>query len=521
MSTTSTSSTSSSSTTTTNYSRITGLSSGLDIDSMVSSLMKAARVPLDKLEQKKQTLEWQQEDYRTLNTALYNFKTTASDTRLERTFLARDAASSNESAATATAAANATDGTYNIKVNQLATGVSKASTAALTSGKNSSGNSLTLFDQFTEFGSRGYSSTDDITVTINGTALTFDLDVDNLTTVASKINEADLGVAASYDSTRNRFFLNSDSTGSAAETTITDSANLFSTGTNNSILKLNIDDGVSYKGQNASIDFGDATGLESSTNAITVNGITLNLKSADISKNSTTITVTRDVDAVVASITKFIDSYNTTLKTLYDKLTEERDPDYPPLTDAQKDEMSDSDITKWEEKAKSGLLRNDTMLKNVISNLRTTVTGVVKGIGAYTSLSSIGIASESYDTNGQMVIDEDALREALAADPDAVKELFANSSTVSSQKGIAVKLYTTTVNGISYLADKAGSDSTTSTVDSSYIGKQLTKLSDEIDDWETKLDKKEDKYYAKFSSMEQTIYLMNTQTSWLTSMLSS
>ncbi len=520
MTTTSTSSTSSSSksSATVNYSRITGLSSGLDIDSMVSSLMKAERVPLDKLEQKKQTLEWQQEDYRTLNTALYDFKTNAFDIRLERTFLARDAASSKESSATATAGANATDGTYDIIVNQLATGVSKASTAALASGKNTSGSSLTLFDQFTEFSSRGFSSTDNITVTINGTALTFDLDVDNMTTVASKINEADLGVAASYDSTLNRFFLNSDSTGSDAEITITDSANFFSKGTNTSILNLNINDGESYNGQDASIDFGDATGLVSASNAITVNGITLNLKAA----GSTTITVTRDVDAVVNSITKFIDSYNTTLKTLFDKLEEERDPDYSPLTDAQKEEMSDSDITKWEKKAKSGLLRNDSMLKNIINNLRTTMTGVVKGIsGTYTSLSSIGIASESYDKNGQLVIDEDALREALTADPDAVKELFTNSSTLSSQQGIAAKLYKTTTSGISYLADKAGSDSTTSTVDSSYIGKQVTKLDDEIDDWEKKLDKKEDRYYAKFSKMEQTIYIMNTQTSWITSMLSS
>jgi len=515
-STSSTSSSSSSSSTTTNYSRITGLSSGLDIDSMVSSLMRAERVPLDKLEQKKQTLEWQQEDYRTLNTALYDFKTNAFDVRFERTFLARDAASSDESAATATAGANATDGTYNIVVNQLATGVSKASTAALASGKNASGNSLTLFDQFTEFSSRGFSSTDNITVSINGTALTFDLDVDNLTTVASKINQADLGVAASYDSTLNRFFINSDSTGSAAEITITDSANFFSTGINTSILNLSINDGESYNGQDASIDFGEATGLVSASNAITVNGITINLKAA----GSTTITVTRDIDAVVDSITKFIDSYNTTLKTLYDKVVEERDSDYPPLTDAQKNEMSDSDISKWEKKAKSGLLRNDSMLKNIISNLRTTMTGVVKGIsGAYTSLSSIGIASESYDTNGQLVIDEDALREALTADPDAVKKLFTNSSTVSSQQGIAAKLYKTTVSGISYLADKAGSDSSTSTFDSSYIGKQLTKLSDEIEDWETKMDKKEDKYYSKFSSMEQTIYLMNTQTSWITTML--
>lgn len=515
--TSSSSNSSSSSSSSANYSRISGLSSGMDIDSIVSKMMTAERIPLDKLEQKKQTLEWQQEDYRTLNTALYDFQTTAFDTRLERTFLAKNAASSNASAATATAGANAADGTYNIKVNQLATGVSKASTTALANGKNTDGSSLTLYNQFkAEFDARSVLETANITVNINGTDLEFDLDSDNMTTVASKINQANLGVTASYDSNLNRFFLNSNSTGSDAKITITDSTNFFSTGSNNSILNLNINDGISYNGQNASIDFGEATDLVSAANSITVNGITLNLKGV----GSSTITVTRDTDAVVDSITKFVDAYNKTLSTLYSKVQEERDPKYPPLTDAQKDEMSDSEITKWEKKAKSGLLRNDSILKNVINDFRSTMSGIVKGIdGAYKSLSSIGIKSESYDKNGQLVIDKDALREALTKDPDAVKELFTNSSTVNSEQGLALGLYKTTTNGISYLAGKAGSDSSTKTVDSSYIGKRLTKINVEIEDWEKKLDDKENRYYDKFTTMESIIFKMNAQSSWLTTML--
>ena len=523
MTTTSTSSTSS---TTTNYSRITGLSSGLDIDSMVGTMMTAERVPLDKLEQEKQNLEWQQEDYRSLNTTLFDFKADAFDARLESTFLARAASSSNESAATATAGASATDGTYDITVTQLATGVSKGSQAELAIGKED-GNSLTLYEQFSEFSSspRNLSSTDTITVNINGEDLTFDLDVDNLSTVASKVNEADLGVTASYDSALNRFFLNTTSTGSDSKIIITnDSANLFSNDdidvSIDSILKLNINENDSTNiGHDASIDFGDAIGLVSSSNSITVNGITLNLKEENA---SSTITVTRDIDAIIDSVTEFVDAYNKTLSTLYDKVQEERDSDYKPLTDAQKDEMSDTEIEKWEEKAHSGLLRKDSMLKSIINNYRSAVTSVVKGIdGEYDSLSAIGIASEAYDNSGQLVIDEDDLREALTADPDAVKRLFTTSSTTDNRDGIAVRVYEATVNGISYLADKAGSDSSTSTVDDSYIGTRLTKVNDEIEDWETKLDDKEDQYYAKFTTMESIIYKMTVQSSYLTSMLSS
>jgi flagellar hook-associated protein 2 len=487
-------------------------------------MMKTARIPLDKLQQQKQTLEWQQADYRTINTALVDFETNGFDTRFERTFLARNAASSNESAATATAGANSTDGTYNITVNQLATGVSKASTAALASGKDTSGNTLTLFDQFTEFGSRGFQSTGNITVNINGTDLQFDLDSDTINTVVSKINEANLGVTASYDSSQNRFFLNSNSTGSDAKIAITSDTSGFisnlGSDDNTSILKLSINQGadVSYTGQNASIDFGDAKGLVSAANAITVNGITLNLKGAD----SSTITVTRNTDGVVDSITKFVDAYNKTLSILTTKVQEKYNKDYPPLTDAQKKAMSESQINEWNAKAKSGLLRTDEKLKSIINSFRYTTSGYVKGIdGAYNSLSSIGIKTQANDQSGKLFIDKDALREALTKDPDSVKHLFTNASTADNEQGIAAKLYKTTVDGVSYLVGKASSDSSASMVDNSYIGKQITKLGTQITDWEKKLKTTENKYYAKFTAMETTIYKLGAQSSWLNTMLGS
>ncbi len=503
------------------YSRISGLSSGMDIDAIVSKLMRAERVPLDKLEQNKQTLEWQQADYRSLNTTLNEFRTNLSDARLERTFLVRNADSSDTRAATASAAANAIDGTYSIKVNQLATGVSKASTAPLPTGKKADGSSLTLFEQFPQFADRGYAAGDTISVTINDQELQFQLGVDNLTTVASTINQADLGVVASYDSKLNRFFINTTTTGSDASIAITaDAAGLFAnlgTDDNTSMLKLSLNQGagVSYHGQNASVDFGDATGLVSASNAITINGITLNLKGEGI----TNITVTRNIEGVIDSISKFVDSYNKTLKTLYDKVQEERDPKFPPLTTAQKEEMSESQVADWEKKAKSGLLRSDGQLKSLINSFRSMTNTAVYGLdGAYKTLSSIGIKSEAYDKSGQLIVDKDALRKALSDDPDAVKKLFTNASQDANQQGIAARLYQKTLDGITYLADHAGSTTTTGTVDSSFIGKRISKLSDQIENWETKLEKKEERHYAKFTKMEQAIYKMNMQSSFVSMM---
>lgn len=508
----------------TNYSRVSGLSSGMDIDAIVSKMMRAERLPLDKLEQKKQTLEWQQADYRSLNTILNEFRTNAYDTRLERTFLARNADSSNTGVAAVSAAANAIDGTYSIKVNQLATGVARASTIDLPSGKTADGSSLTLFEQFeAEFTARGYGAEDKISVTINGKELQFDLGNDNLTTVASIINQADLGISAAYDSKMNRFFLNTTATGSEAKISITaDAAGLFANlgeGENEkSMLNLSLNQGMSYTGQNASIDFGDAQGLTSSSNSITVNGITLNLKG----EGSTSITVTRNIEGVIDSISKFVDSYNKTLKTLYDKVQEERDPKFPPLTAAQKEKMNDSEIAAWEKKAKSGLLKTDGQVKNLINGLRSAVSTAVSGLdGPYKTLSSIGIKSEAYDKSGQLVLDEDALRKALSDDPDAVKKLFTNASKDKNEQGIAVKLYQSALDGISYLAGQAGSASTTETIDSSLIGKKLSKLSSEIKNWETKLIKKEDQHYQRFTQMEKAIFKMNAQSSWLMLMMGS
>ena len=496
-----------------NTSRISGLASGMDIDAIVKDMMFAKKIPLDKLEQQKQILEWQREDYRTLNTALYSFKDKAFKMNLEGTFNTKSATSSNSAVITATAGASSAAGTYTITVNSLAAGVSKGSTSQLVDEKNGDGKVLTLYEQFAEFGTRGFSAGDNITVNINGTALEFDLDTDTINTVAAKINNANLGVKASYDSTYNRFFLNTIATGSEAALTISsDTAGFLSNDLNSSILKLNIDKGVSCHGVNASVDVGDATGLESATNTITVNGLTLNLKDT----GSSTLNVSRDTESMFTVITDFVKAYNDTINSLYSKVQEERYRDYKPLTEAQKENMKDDEITKWEKKARSGLLRNDQLLQNTISNLRSAMSRVVDIDGQYNRLSQIGITTRSYMDNGKLYIDESALRKALSDDPEGVKDLFTNYGSTTDQKGIADKLYNVTTDGVKYLADKAGSASSFSTVDNSYIGKRLTEMDKVIENWQKKLEDIENRYYKKFTAMETALNKMNAQSLWLT-----
>ncbi|HHW41317.1 MAG TPA: flagellar filament capping protein FliD [Syntrophomonadaceae bacterium] len=114
--------------------RITGLASGLDIDQMVTDLMKAHRAPLDKLMQKKQIWQWKQEDYRTINTSLLNLRNEVFNLKLQGTFQVKKAASSDESIVTATAGATAAATTYQVKVNQLATVATNSSLTPLRPG---------------------------------------------------------------------------------------------------------------------------------------------------------------------------------------------------------------------------------------------------------------------------------------------------------------------------------------------------------------------------------------------------
>ena len=100
-------STSSSGTISSQYSglmRVNGMASGMDIDGMVSKLMKAESVPLDKMKQKQQTLQWQRDDYRDMNTSLKDLDTTIfNGIFLQSSFNKKTVTSSNDSKVSASA----------------------------------------------------------------------------------------------------------------------------------------------------------------------------------------------------------------------------------------------------------------------------------------------------------------------------------------------------------------------------------------------------------------------------------
>ena len=510
--------------------RISGLASGIDTESIVKELMQAHRIPLDRLNQQKQLLQWQQEDYREINTALRSFRDKVFTMKLQATYLAKTASSSNEAAVSATAGSNAVPGIYTVTVTRLAEGVSKGSQAALPDEADAGGSTKNLKTQFT----LGY---DTLTFTLEGSNgskdFSFDTNTANIYTMVSEINAANLGITASYDATLNRFFLTTASTGEAAKIKVISDPNNFLTGPaedgTDNILRLRMklysagppETGL-YTGQDAQFNLGDTTGLTSATNTVTINGLTLTFKQGGGAVS--TITVGNNTDAVYNSIVDFVNAYNDLIDKINNKLAETRYRDYPPLTAGQKDVMSEKEIEKWEKMARSGLLRNDSLLQNAVFNLRATMSAVVPGLTGgqgYDSLAEIGITTGSYYEKGKLYIDETKLKDALQKDPEGVTQLFTKSADAYADKGIALRLYDDVNSAMTQISAQAGSDSAFTLLDNSFIGRRLREIDEDINTLEDRLAGIENRYWRQFTAMEQAIQQMNAQSAWLAQQFSA
>ncbi|CCQ96900.1 Flagellar capping protein [[Clostridium] ultunense Esp] len=479
------------------WNRISGLASGMDTESIVKKLMDAERIPLDKMMQKKQLLEWQRDAYREMNSLLLDLRNAAFDMKLQGTYLTKKVTSSDTSVVTATAGTNAQLGIHMVEVKEVAKGVSLASSAKISSGATTN-----LATQF------GISGT--VTFTLNGKNFSFDTASKSINDVVSEINAANLGVTASYDSNLDRFFLNTTTTGAAAKIEITNDTQNFVA--NN----LKITPGI-YNGTDASIVYNGVT-ITNATNTLSVNGLNLTLNSA---KPGTTISlnVSNDTDAVFNKIVQFIGKYNDTIDKINAKLSETKYRDYPPLTDAQRAAMTDQQVEKWEAKAKSGILQRDDLLQGTLYQLRTGFSNSVAGLDpSMDSMFDLGFTTGSYETNGKIIIDETKLRSALDQNPDKVMALFTqvdkNPNDNVDERGLAVRLYDSLNSAIKKLTDKAGS-SAMATDTESVIGKALDQLADDISNFEDRLKQVEDRYWRQFTAMEQAIQRANMQSGWL------
>ncbi|OIK21529.1 flagellar hook-associated protein 2 [Bacillus amyloliquefaciens] len=500
--------------------RITGLNSGLDVDSLVKKLMDAEKQPLNKLNQQKQTLEWKRDAYREMNTQITDMYSTTFNNMLMSTNWNKKTVTNSDSSVSAVAVSAEQNISTSMSVQQLATPTTYKSSGAI---NFTSGQSQTLKFNVTN---PGDTKPTEVNVTIAAT--------DTIDDVISKLNSSGLGVTALREKISNgtdyadTIAFTSNKTGEGFTLAAGDDAT-------KSFLKdqlgFAVDDTTNEltanaEGKNAKFTF---NGLEmtKTSNNFTINGIKYTLNSVTDSNKTVTINSTTDTDGIFNNIKDFVDKYNTLIKNVNAKVTESKYRDYTPLTDDQREAMTDKQVEQWEAKAKSGLLRSDSTLQNGLAEMRIDLYSTVTIDGKKYQLADFGIeTSDNYADQGKLVIkDEAKLKQKITENPSLVAKLFnADSPDTAKTKnpeeqGIARRLKDTLNKMQTQISKQAGTESSVST--SFAIGKSLNEVETNITNMKTKLDDIETRYYKKFSALDTALEKLNSQSSYLTSMLGS
>ncbi len=246
----------------------------------------------------------------------------------------------------------------------------------------------------------------------------------------------------------------------------------------------------------------------------------------DTTAEEITFDASVDADKAADAVKSMIEAFNEILTLVNTEVSTKPDRDYQPLTDDQKEEMTEDQIEKWEAKAKEGILFADTDLRLMTDALRS-----VLGSTDRSALSAMGITvSTDYADNGKLVFDEEAFKAALQEDPDKVKDVFTRAASTDEdgntvQGGLMVRIknvmdkygsMTGATKGI--LVERAGSVYAATSILSNSLQKELDSIEDYIDQLQDKLETETDRYISQFTTLETLISEMNSQSSYLSSM---
>jgi len=491
--------------------RLSGLSSGLDTDSIVNSLLKVDQYKVDRQFQSKTKLEWKRDAFRDINLMLRNFREDyMSVLKSENNMLSKTAYNNYDvtmldetSAVTISAGYSANTGNLTINnITQLAEAGKAESLSVFNTDTISLDTALMDLDLVTPMTFQD----NEISFSINGEVFTFSEDA-GLSEVISTINSnADAGVTMTFSSLKRGFTIIADETGAASTVDIVNiKGNAFDAANS----ALGIAEG-SYTGQDAMLTI-ENIAVTKSTNSFSIDGISYTLR--DTSAESISFNVERDVDSTVDKIMNFVEAYNELLGTLQDKVDEPVYRTYDPLTDAERDVLGESQIEKWEEMAKSGLLKNDSNVSGMINRLRSSFYTQIEGLGK--SAADIGLKTGSYQNKGKIFVDEERLRQAVENNPQEVEDIFIkisdsdDASTKYSESGLISRMSDLFID-----YTKNATYNTIANTESS-ISRAEARMKQLI----STMERNEDRYWAKFTAMETALARMNSQASSILSQL--
>lgn len=576
--------------------KVTGLASGMDIDSLMEKLMKAESAQMEKLQQQKQKYEWKRDAYREVNTSLSAFEKGIFDNYgLSKNWAAKNVTSTStavSATANSDAAGNltiteatvatagqkvssgatladlgfsATNGTFTYKIDgqEKSIAYSKTDTfdslakklnatgdfeVTVTNGSNgasintklvknieATGNNATFlnklgltdgtgpvspsvsgklaFTESTTMSELGLTDGGEFTIkAINDQGTYTEKTIkysatDKISDVMSRINGSGVGVTAL--AANGKLSLSANSTGTGAEGSIKISAD-----GNKLFEKLGLADatGKVAEGTNGSMVV-NGVKMESTSNKYNVSGYTVNVTNNIAATDAPAkISSTTETKTIVDKVKEFITTYNGLVEDLNKRVSQKKNLSYQPLTDAQKAELKDDEIKKWEDKAKEGLLKSDATLNKVLSDMRSTLSNY--GSGSEDMLAKIGITtSKTWTDNGKLELDEGKLTKALEEDPNIVSRIFVGDKE-NNREGIVASLRTTAQNAVKDIEKTAGKAS--SAEDSYTLGKNLKDVNTKIDDWKDRLKGIEERYWKQFAAMEAAIQKANSQSSIFT-----
>ncbi len=557
---------------------IYGLSgSGIDVDSMVKVGMLTKQNQYDKMYKEEIKNEWMKEAYANLYSDLNTFnQSTLSNYKRSSVTSPMTATSTSEGVATATANADAASMSHMVKVSNVATnayiqtgdsGISRESDA-------SSAKSIYLKDLIAS-GDSSY--TEDKK---NNVALSFSVgdgkttkeisftyaDIyesnQTLNDLATKIKNSGVNIQATYDSVNDSFSLYQKTGGDAnkIKLTVTDRSadetkdgttydqksddrartllnhlNLYQVETNTDATTHETTQSLTSLG---SFTSGTQTLSASGSDGIaTIDGKTYHTTSSKLTVNnvsytlggfgSTTVTVAQDTDKVVENVKQFVTDYNKMIDALNTKYYETQYSDYGVLTKSQESSMTQDQITKWNEKAKSGLLYHDSQLGKIISSMREALYTPVEGTDSnYNTMMSLGITSST--DQGHIKLDETKLKKALAADPNCVRSVFSASGDVTTtnadgttttttdydKEGVMNRISDALYKNLKTLKSYAGDSTETS--DGSTLGTLIENLKTKMSDFKTQMDAFQSALYDKYDAMESAIQQLSVQLGYIT-----
>ena len=368
------------------------------------------------------------------------------------------------------------------------------------------------------------------TIEINGKSIEVKAE-DTVRTLMDKINESDAGVQVTYQNSSDSFVFSATANGASGKINVGGGfAKIFG--------EFNKTDGqdaivtVKYAGSDQTVD------LVRDSNSFKVDGMTISVNGEfgyvkdeatgelklDPSAEAVTFDAKVDEDKIVETVKKMVEEYNEIIELVNKETGTKPNRNYPPLTSAQKEELSESEIKAWEEKAKEGLLFNDNDLKGLSNSLR-----FVLSPADQAALKKIGLTTSSTTSdNGKLSFDESAFRAALKSDPEGVKEMFTKEAVkdedgnVVSQAGIAVNMKTafdkyakTLGEPKGILIERAGSIKSPASITQNAVYKQLEEIDARIESLQDTLKMEQDRYIKQFTALESVIAQMNSQSSWL------